>query len=403
MNRTFFISRRLSARSGLATVSVALSVVVMLLALFISSGFRSSIQGAISAVSGDVSVLSPYMDMMNEGNYIRCTPDYIRQLEDCPGVRLAVPTIYRAGIIKTKEGISGTVFKGTDSSYDFGMLSGRLVEGSFPVSAGTRISTDAAIPISLSRETGLGVGDSFTAYFVADEVKARKFTICGVYRSPIEEEEGNFVFVDIENLRRLNVWDEESVSAIEIFIKRGEDPSQVAGMVSHTVSVYSSDDDPSAIVYQTKNRFPSIFDWLNLLDFNLYAVLVLMFAVSGFNMVSGILIILFENMSVIGLFKALGMRSRAIAGVFMAKASAIVLTGMAAGNAVAFAIALLQKHTGFVGLNPENYIVDTVPVAFDWPGILLLNAGAYAAILLILLIPCMFISKVDAAKTVKML
>lgn len=403
MNTVSFISGRLKARSSLATVSVAISALVMLLALFVSSGFRSAIMGSIVAVSGDMAVMSPYMDMMNEGHSVRCTPGYLRLLEECPGVSHVSAAVYRAGVIRGADGISGMIFKGVDSTYDFSVLSERMVSGDFPDFSSARISTRAAIPLSLAEEAGLVPGDSFTAYFIGEEVKARKFEVSGIYRSPIEEKEGNFVFSDIRNLQRLNGWDGESVSAIEIFVEKGEEPSEVAAMVSHTVFEYSEEGDPSSIVYETRNRFPSVFGWLDLLDMNLYAILLLMFIVSGFNMVSGVLIILFENMSFIGMMKALGMRSMAIAKVFMHKASRIVLAGLAIGNAAAFAIGLLQRCTGFIGLNPENYVVDRVPVEFDWADILLLDAGAYIAIMLVLLIPCAFISKVDPAKTVKML
>ena len=173
MKGVFFISRRLSAKSGLAVVSVAISAVVMLIALFVSSGFRSAIQGSISAVSGDMAVLSPYMDIMSEKHYVRCTDEYKDLIGGCPGVKRVSPSIYRAGIVKSGTGISGVVFKGVDSTYDFSMLSGRLVEGSFPVLRKGRISTEAAIPLSLAQEAGVGLGDTFLAYFIGEEVKAR--------------------------------------------------------------------------------------------------------------------------------------------------------------------------------------------------------------------------------------
>ena len=115
MKGVFFISRRLSAKSGLAVVSVAISAVVMLIALFVSSGFRSAIQGSISAVSGDMAVLSPYMDIMSEKHYVRCTDEYKDLIGGCPGVKRVSPSIYRAGIVKSGTGISGVVFKGVDS------------------------------------------------------------------------------------------------------------------------------------------------------------------------------------------------------------------------------------------------------------------------------------------------
>ena len=193
------------------------------------------------------------------------------------------------------------------------------------------------------------------------------------------------------------------MSAIEIFLKKGADEEEAFNAVSQAIYECYDTEDPSAIVYATRNRFPSVFDWLGLVDFNLYAILLLMFVVSGFNMVSGLLIILFENISTIGILKTMGMRNTSIAKTFVAKASSIVLKGMLAGNAVALALAAIQNGTGIIRLNPENYIVETMPVAFSWGGILLLDAIAYIAIMAVLLIPCVFISRVDAAKSVKML
>ena len=403
MKTVFFISRRLSARSGLATLSVATSIVVMLLGLMISNGFRHEIQDSVFSSWGNMAVMSPYMDLMSEKHFVKAGQGQL----DCirassKGIEDVSAVIYRAGVLKSQEGVSGVMFKGVDSLYDFAPLEGRLCEGEFPDYSAEGISTEALIPYRIAKESGLGTGDSFMAYFIGDEVKARRFRITGIYRS-LSGEDGSFIFADIGNLRRLNAWEPDAVSAIEIFLKKGADEEEAFNAVSQAIYECYDTEDPSAIVYATRNRFPSVFDWLGLLDFNLYAILLLMFVVSGFNMVSGLLIILFENISTIGILKTMGMRNASIAKTFVAKASSIVLKGMLAGNAVALALAAIQNGTGIIRLNLENYIVETMPVAFSWGGILLLDAIAYIAIMAVLLIPCMFISRVDAAKSVKML
>ena len=150
-----------------------------------------------------------------------------------------------------------------------------------------------------------------------------------------------------------------------------------------------------------RNRYPQVFDWLDLLDFNVLFILLLMTLVAGFNMVSGLLILLFRNISTIGLLKTLGMTDRSIARVFLRSSSSLVLKAMLLGNGLAFLLCLVQRFTHVVTLNPENYIVSYVPVHLDVPMILAADAGAYLVIMLLLLIPSLFISRVDPAKTVK--
>jgi len=130
-------------------------------------------------------------------------------------------------------------------------------------------------------------------------------------------------------------------------------------------------------------------------------ILILMTIVAGFNMISGLLIMLFENISTIGLLKSLGMNDRAISKVFLTSAAVLVLKGMLAGNALALLFCLVQDRTHFLKLDPENYFVSFVPVEVDVPAVLLADAAAFVVIMLLLLIPTLFISKVDPAQTVR--
>ena len=123
--------------------------------------------------------------------------------------------------------------------------------------------------------------------------------------------------------------------------------------------------------------------------------------VAGFNMISGLLIMLFRNISTIGTLKALGMTDKGIGRVFLRVASNLVLKGMLIGNALALIFCFIQGKTHFLKLNPENYFVSFVPVAVDIPMILVADVVAYIIIMLLLLLPCLFISKVDPAQTMR--
>ena len=171
--------------------------------------------------------------------------------------------------------------------------------------------------------------------------------------------------------------------------------------VASTVYAFSSESEPTMLSRTLLQSYPTIFSWFSFLDLNVLVLLVLMTIVAGFNVISGLLILLFENISTIGLLKAMGMTDKGIAAVFMRSAGLLTLRGMAIGNALALAFCLLQDSTHLLKLNPANYFLSFVPVHIDWSGILIADAISLIVILLLMLIPSLFIAKVDPASTIR--
>ena len=242
-------------------------------------------------------------------------------------------------------------------------------------------------------------------YFVGESVKARQFNVTAVYDALVETDDKLVVYADISDLQRVNGWDEEYVSCLEIMLEdvmRNEaDIESANSHIGTLINVYSSDDQEYVIASSSVSSYPQLFDWLNLIDFNVLFILVLMTIVAGFNMISGLLIMLFENISVIGLLKALGMTDRAISKVFLSSSAVLVLKGMALGNILAMLFCFVQGTTKVLRLNPENYFVSFVPVKMDLGLILTADMISFVVIMILLLIPCLFISKVDPADTVR--
>ena len=213
------------------------------------------------------------------------------------------------------------------------------------------------------------------------------------------------VYANIDDLRRLNGWGEDEASMLEINLKSQykdeqqiEEATREIGFVAYS---YSDGDRSDVFASSVSSRYPQLFDWLNLLDFNVLFVLVLMMIVAGFNMISGLLITLFENISTIGVFKAMGMTDKSISKVFLSSSAALVLKGMLIGNAVALLLCLIQGQYHILKLDPKNYFVSFVPVDLDIFTVLTVDAVSFVVIMLLLLIPCAFISKVDPADTVR--
>lgn len=372
--------------------SIAISFLVMIIAVAVSSGFRNEIRGGISSVSGDIQLQPLNMNLLDSASPAEKDASYIPYIRQMEGVSEVIPVIYRAGIVKNGTDIHGILVKG-------------LPDGFLPFENSDSVQLAVAIPSRLAEQAGIGEGDRMLTYFVGDKVRARQFNVVSVYDAMVETEAGLIVYASLADLQRLNGWNEGQVSAIEIMLdedSREEDRiSELTEEAGYLAYAYTAEDETTVVASSSVSRYPQIFDWLNLLDFNVLFILLLMTVVAGFNMISGLLIMLFENISTIGLLKTLGMTDRSIAKVFLSSSAVLMIKGMAIGNALAIIFCVVQSSTHILKLNPENYFVSFVPVHLDLGLILTADMVSFAVIMLLLLIPCLFISKVDPADTVR--
>ena len=390
MDASLFISRRLRIKGKIAMTSIAISYLVMIIAVAVSSGFRHEIRAGISSVSGDIQLMPLGMNLMSESSPVESDASYIPYLKEIEEVEEIVPVIYRAGIVRYNEEIHGVLLKG-------------MPVENLPFSKPDSISLAVSIPRRLSELTGVKEGDRMLTYFVGDKVRARQFNVVSVYDSMLSTDDKLVVYSDVKDLQRLNNWDDNQVSAVELLLSpEGRDRiGEVTNHVGATVYAYTREDETSVLAASCVSKYPQIFDWLNLMDFNVFFILILMTIVAGFNMISGLLIMLFENISTIGLLKTLGMTDRSITKVFLSSSAVLTLKGMAIGNALAIIFCIVQSSTHLLKLDPVNYFVSYVPVHPDLGLILTADIFSFIAIMLLLMIPCLFISKVDPAETVR--
>ena len=391
MDASFYIAGRLRFKGNIAVVSIAISFLVMIIAVAVSSGFRHEVRNGLSSMSGDVRLMPPAMSYLDENEPIESDPAYLPYVQDVQGVRSIEPAVYRAGIVKNGESIHGVMFKG---------ISGGVRETS------DSVALAVSIPSRLAEISGLMIGDRMLTYFVGDKVKARQFNVVSVHQTMIQADDKLVVYADLSDMQRVNGWEENQVSVLEVMLedecKTEMQIEEMGALIGTLANAYSAEEDAPVISVSAVSSYPQLFDWLNLIDFNVLFILALMTIVAGFNMISGLLIMLFENISTIGLLKSLGMTDRSISKVFLSSSAVLVLKGMAAGNLLAILFCIVQSTTHLLRLNPENYFVSFVPVSLDLGMVALADLVSFAVIMLLLLIPCVFISKVDPAETVRM-
>jgi lipoprotein-releasing system permease protein len=385
VDASLFIASRLRFKGKIAVTCIAVSFFVMIIAVSISAGFRHELRSSISEISGDILLSTPDLNVMSEGRYVDVSDPCLSYVESSELVSHIRPVIWRAGIVKEGDAMHGVVLKG------------------LPEPVNDTVPLGVSIPRRLADASGLEVGDRMLAYFVGENMKVRQFNVAAVHDALVETDDRHIVYASLSDMQRLNGWTSEQVSAVEVHLADGIDDE--AGIIEATqeigslVNLYQQDED--IVATSSVSRYPQLFSWLSLIDFNVGFILLLMTIVAGFNMISGLLIMLFENIPTIGLLKSLGMTDKAISKIFLASSARLVGIGMAVGNALALLFCIVQGTTHLLRLDPENYYVPFVPVSVDLTTVLVADAVSFVVIMLLLLIPCIFISRVDPAQTVR--
>ena len=412
MNLPYFIAQKLikGRRQGtsfsrpinvIAIVGISTGLAVMILAVSILTGFKQQIRDKIVGFGSHIQVLNFDSNISFETVPIETDQEFVPKIKNLPGVKHMQVFATKAGIIKTKDAIQGVVLKGIGPDFDWDYFKSSMVEGTvFTPNDSTR-TNQVVISKKISDMLRIRVNDTISMHFVQDPPRMRRFTISGIYETSLEEFDKIYVFCDIGQIKRLNGWKDNQVSGFEVFIKDFDDLDIMTEEVANAIGYKISETDINVKVTNIRNKYPQIFDWLNFQDLNVIIIILLMLVVAGFNMISGLLILILEKTNMIGVLKALGSEDKMIQRIFIYQASYLIAKGLLWGNLIGIGIAFIQLRTGIISLNPASYYLKTVPVNLDIIHILLLNAGTMATIILMLLIPSKLVSRITPVKAIR--
>lgn len=410
MKTNYFIAKTLWSKGGgkegvaggssiIAIISVAISILVMTLAITISDGFKREIREKSSAFNGEIQLHAPGVDIATSIYPVEKAPALLEEIAQLDGVEGLYPYAYRSAILKKGEMIQGVLLKGVEANYNWRGISESIVEGRLPQQRDGEEEREMILSRRLASMLSLELGESLVCYFVDNSVKARKFTLVGLFDLELQELDKTLLFTSLDVIQGVNGWSDQEVSGIEVRVKKMGAISKIASSIEEVID--KAPDNYNYFVSRIDQLYPHLFDWLTLLDFNVLVITLLMIAVAGFNMISGLLILLFEKTSMIGLLKALGMRDGSIHQLFLIRALTLTVKGMVWGNLVGYLLLFLQSKFKLFALNPANYFVDHVPVDLNWAKLLLLNIGSIVIITLLLMIPSLFITRVAPDKTLR--
>lgn len=386
---------------GIAMFGIALSLAVMIVAVAIITGFKKEISNKVIGFGAHIQIQNLDSNLSYETAPVPAGLESVAQIHQMEGIKNVQPFAIKAGIIKTGEEIHGSVLKGIDGSYDWTFIEEHLSEGALFRVNDTVRSNQVVLSGSTASLLKLGVGDRFTMYFIQDPPRARTFTISGIYNTSLEQFDQLYIFADIKQVQRLNNWHHGEVSGYEVLIDKMEDLPELASKVRKKVGFDFLEDGSRLKVETIREKNTQIFDWLNLQDMNVVVLVILMLVVAGFNMISGLLILILERTNMIGILKALGTSNVSVRKIFMYQSGYLTLVGLLWGNLFGLGICLAQKQLNLVSLDPGSYYLDTVPINLNLAHLLMLNVGTMVITFLFLLIPSSIIAKISPDKSIR--
>lgn len=412
MNLPYFIARRLIRGrtektsfsrpiNVIAIVGIAMGLAVMIIAVAVLTGFKQQIRDKIVGFGSNIQILNFDSNLSLETIPVSDTQAFIPRIREMDGIRHVQVFATKAGIIKTTEAIQGVVLKGVGSDFDWNFFRSNIIDGTVFSVSDTGRTNEVIISKKISDMLRLKTGDSFAMYFVQDPPRSRRFTVSGIYETSLEEFDKMYVFCDIGHIKRLNGWTDDQVSGFEIFIDDFDRLDEMTLAVRNQVGYRLLEEETKFKVTNIRLRYPQIFDWLNFQDMNVFIIITLMLLVAGFNMISGLLIIILEKTNMIGVFKALGSDNGTIRKIFLYQAGWLIAKGLLWGNIIGLGLAWLQLKTGIISLDPSSYYIKTVPVNLEMSHIILLNAGTMIIIILMLLVPSQLISRITPVKAIR--
>lgn len=415
MNFPLFIARRIySDHIGdqqkvskpairIAVAGVAIGLAVMIISVCVVLGFKHTIRDKVVGFGSHIQVANFYtLQSSAIDQPIAIGDSMMNVLKKTEGVKHVQRFAMKQGILKTDNDFLGVMFKGVGPEFDSTFIHKNMVEGNIPHFSDQQSTNRILISKDMASKLRVKAGDRIFAYFIGEGgVRTRRFTISGVYQTNLAQYDKTTCFCDLYTARKLNAWTDDMVTGAELTVN---DFKQLSTTANDIINRVNRTQDQYGNTFSSKTireLSPQIFSWLDLLDLNVWIILAIMTAVAVVTMISGLLIIILERTTMIGVLKALGARNSTVRHTFLWFAAFIIGKGLLIGDALALALILLQKFTGFAKLDPQTYYVDVVPVELDWMLIVALNIATMLIALFVLIAPSYLVSHIHPAKSMR--
>lgn len=409
MNYELFIAKRIIVAKDyknsisapiikIAITAIALGFVIMLLAVAIGAGFQEKVRSKIAGFNGHVQILN----YDNNNSVLSIVPidknqDFYPAFKNINGIKNVQVFANKAGLLRTKVDFEGIVFKGVSTDYNWSFFKEYLVEGKLPDLQKER-TREVLLSETIVNRLNLKLNDTILATFLKSTNSKlpsnRKYTIVGIYNSGFAEFDKNMMIGDLREVQNLNKWNEDQVGGFEVLLENFDEVVEKGNTIYSQIGATLNS---KTIV----DSYPTIFEWIELTDNNVWFIIAIMILVAGINMITALLVLILERVQFIGILKALGSANNSIRKIFLYNASYLIVRGLFWGNLIGLLLIAVQYYFEIITLNPETYYVTTMPISISLKAFLFLNLGTLLLCFFMLIVPSYIITKIKPSTAIK--
>ena len=379
---------------NVGVLSISIAVSVLIISFFVLFGFKNTIKNKLFSLTSHLQVSKFTVNRSFEEASMPNNLQLIQLAKKNANIESINKVAFKSVILKSEEEISGVVFKGIDKDFDWNAFSPNIIKGRKINYNSSEISNELIISKKLAQEINVKLNDDLLIYFIQDPPRARKLKIVGIYESNVEEMDQIFVLGDLALIQKINNWENGEFGHFEIFLK---DIDKLDVAKNEMLTIFPQEYQ----VLKVTEILPQFFDWFKLLDRNILIVIILIVIVASFNMISVLLIMILERTPMIGLLKAIGSLNGQIRAIFLINGAKIIFKGLLLGNFLGLGLCFIQDKFKIIHLDPVNYYMNFVPIAWNLPIILAINIGVFIIVLLVLLIPSFLIRNISPVEALK--
>ena len=377
-------------------LSVALGIIVSLITISTGLGSKKAIEDRISNFSGDISVKSTRSNSSYNTSILDTNGLDKKAIKSVPGVAGLQSYAAVSGILRTENNFAGIILKGVGKDFDKSRFEPFMIQGSIPDYKEDGYNNEIILSEKIASDLALKTSDSIVAIFSKEDQKPiyRKFLIKGIYKTDIKLVDDLYIIGDINHVRKVLNMNEKEVGGLDVFL---EDTDQIAD-VFPKIEKYIGYKNYAEKVTE---KYPQILDWVNIFNQNISLIITIMLLVVVINIVMVLLILIIERTNSIGLLKTFGATNGQIRSIFINYTLMIMIPGLLAGNIIGIGLLLIQKYTGIIKLDPENYFISTVPVDLNPIYIISVSVGIFIVSGIAMILPSYLISRISPLKAIK--
>jgi lipoprotein-releasing system permease protein len=404
VNISRFISKRISReqRDGfssithkIAIISIAVGLGAALVSFLIMKGFEETVKNKIYSFSAHMVITKFTMNNAVEEQPFFFNTDLYHNYKDLDYVDHIQEYSHKAGLIKAEDEVLGIVFKGVGKSFDLDRFKGNILEGEFLYLPDSGYAQEVVISTVISRKIKANLNDEIIVHFFQNPPRFRKLKVVGIYETNLSEYFDSKVIIgDNRLIGRLNDWADSVAGGLEVFVKDVNQLDAAYEAIGESM-------DYDLYIEKVSDKYLEVFEWLNLISRQVNILLGVILTVVCVNMISVVLILVMERTQMIGMLKAMGARNRLVRSIFVYNGIYLIVRGLFFGNLLGLGLCFVQYKFRLIHLNPQDYYMSFVPIAWDWPITIFLNLLVFVVVTIVLLVPTAIVSRINPIKAIR--